>query len=129
MRQCPTPEGGPGTRPLIAHQITGGACAERQQEHYHKCHRCAFRGRGVEFVLPATNSAERNGRVTADRAGELERERLRVEQTVELPSRNGMPEERTVMTARATARETARATPTTTPTTTPPLTPDKADKA
>jgi len=111
MRQCPTPEGGPGIRPLIAHQITGGACVERQQEHYHKCHRCVHHGRGAELVLPATNSAERNGKVTADRTGELERDRLRVEQTVELQSRNGVPEEPTVTPARAP---------------TPTLTPDKA---
>ncbi|MHC4515101.1 MAG: hypothetical protein ACYTGW_10795 [Planctomycetota bacterium] len=112
MRQCPTPEGGPGNRPLIAHQITGGACAERQQEHYHKCHRCVFRGKGVEFV-PTNNNPERNGGVMADRGGELKRDRLRVEETVELPSRNGVPAESTVTPARA-------------PTPTPTLTPDKA---
>jgi hypothetical protein len=49
----------------------------------------------------------------ADRGGELKRDRLRVEETVELPSRNGVPAESTVTPARA-------------PTPTPTLTPDKA---
>ena len=82
MRQCPTPEGGPGSRPLIAHQISACVCVERQQEYYHKCHRCVFRGKPLDLGLPETSRAQRNGSVAQDR------DQLRVEQTVELPSRN-----------------------------------------
>ena len=87
MRQCPTPEGGPGSRPLIAHQISACVCVERQQEHYHKCHRCVFRGQPAEFGLPETSRAQRNGSVAPNR------DQLRVEQIVELPNRNRVPVE------------------------------------
>ena len=91
MRQCPTPEGGPGQRPLIAHQIPGCVCVERQQEHYHKCHRCVFRGKPVEFVLPETIGVSRNGSLTPNRIGEPLRNQLGTEQVLELPTRNGTP--------------------------------------
>jgi hypothetical protein len=78
MRQCPTPEGGPASRPLIAHRISQCECVERQSEHYHKCHRCVFGGKPVDFTLGETNGAPRNGVAP-------------VERVVELPSRNGRP--------------------------------------
>ncbi len=90
MRQCPTPEGGPGHRPLIAHQITGCVCVERQREHYHKCYRCVFRGKPAEFVLADTNGVLRNGSVTPDRTGGL----LRDGQIPKSPRRNSAPAER-----------------------------------
>jgi len=91
MRQCPTPEGGPGPRPLIAHRISGGDCVDRQREHYHKCHSCVFRGQAADCVLPETNGVHRNGAVASDRTSDPRRDQLRVEQVVELPSRNGVP--------------------------------------
>ncbi len=68
MRQCPTPEGGPGSRPLIAHQISACVCVERQQEYYHKCHRCVYRGTPTDWVFEAQpsqrslNGTNREGR-------------------------------------------------------------------
>jgi hypothetical protein len=79
MRQCPTPEGGPALRPLIAHRISACECLERQQERYHKCHRCVFQGKPVDFALRETNGVHRNGVVTPG------------ERVVELPNRNGRP--------------------------------------
>ena len=79
MRQCPTPEGGPAVRRLIAHRISACECLERQHEHYHKCHGCAFRGKPLDFAWGETNGAHRNGVVTPG------------EPVVELPSRNGRP--------------------------------------
>lgn len=48
MRQCPTLPG--DERALIAHTIPGLLCLERQRDFYHKCHRCVFRGKPVDFV-------------------------------------------------------------------------------
>ena len=87
MRQCPTPKGGPGHRPLIAHQISGCVCVERQQEHYHKCHGCVFRGKPMEFVLAETNGVQRDGTLTADRTSRFERDA----EIPQPPSRNGAP--------------------------------------
>ena len=82
MRQCPTPEGGPASRPLIAHRISACECVERQSEHYHKCYACVFGGKPVDFTLGETNGASRNGVAPVKPAAE---------RVVELPSRNGRP--------------------------------------
>ena len=60
MRQCPTLAG--DERPLIAHTIVNGVCAQRQREFYHKCHRCVLRGKPLDFVLdPSPDDPRRNG--------------------------------------------------------------------
>lgn len=61
MRQCPTPEGGPGSRSLFTHRISVSECAERQREQYHKCHYCVLRGKPPEFGLGECNGVHRNG--------------------------------------------------------------------
>ena len=35
---------------LITHCIDPSTCVRRQSEFYHKCHRCVFRGKPVDFV-------------------------------------------------------------------------------
>lgn len=78
LRQCPTVPG--KTESLITHAIRSGPCLQRQREHYHKCHRCVYRGKAADFVHEevaaaapdlhvrvghangaATNGAARNG--------------------------------------------------------------------
>jgi hypothetical protein len=49
MRQCPTIAG--DLRPLIVQCIDPCSCLTRQSEHYHKCHRCLYRGQSIEFAL------------------------------------------------------------------------------
>lgn len=92
MRQCPTPEGGPAARPLIAHRISACECVQRRNEHYHKCHGCVFGGKAVDLSLGDRNGAvtPRNGVAPMKRAVEPAVERV-VERVVELPSRNGRP--------------------------------------
>ena len=70
LRQCPTIAGKSAT--LITHSIEGGLCQKRQREHYHKCHRCVYRGKPVDFSLdedvasrlPVENGVARNGHTT-----------------------------------------------------------------
>lgn len=47
MRECPTVAG--SSIPLILHRVTVGACQERQECNYHKCHRCIYRGRPADW--------------------------------------------------------------------------------
>lgn len=47
-RQCPTLDG--DSLSLITHRIEVDLCCHRQREHYHKCHRCVYRGKPVDFV-------------------------------------------------------------------------------
>ena len=50
MRQCPSLCG--DERPLITHSISSGLCLQRQRDFYHKCHRCEYRGKAADFVVP-----------------------------------------------------------------------------
>lgn len=49
MRQCPTLEG--DARALITHTISVDLCMSRQRCHYHKCHRCLYRGKPASHVV------------------------------------------------------------------------------
>lgn len=63
-RACPTIEGREVA--LITHAIAPSTCLRRQREHYHKCHRCVYRGKSTsfEFAPPASvNGTSRNGSV------------------------------------------------------------------
>jgi len=51
MRQCPTLEG--DARSLIMHRIGVELCMSRQRGFYHKCHRCAFRGKPASYTPDA----------------------------------------------------------------------------
>ena len=55
VRQCPTHTG--SDRPLIAHSIAVNLCLSRQRDFYHKCHRCQYRGKPVDFVAPDDTGA------------------------------------------------------------------------
>ncbi len=57
-RQCPTQPG--DVRPLITHVIEKGLCAERQREFYHRCHRCLYRGKALDYLAPE-ELEQRNG--------------------------------------------------------------------
>ncbi len=50
LRQCPTLPG--DLRSLITHRIEPPQCMKRQREHYHKCHRCLYRGQPADLVIP-----------------------------------------------------------------------------
>lgn len=68
-RQCPTVVG--KTTALITHMIEPQLCLKRQREYYHKCHRCAYRGKAADFVAQEqavdipTPPPHRNGNGTA----------------------------------------------------------------
>ena len=62
---------------------------ERQEQHYHKCHRCLFQGQSVEFTLPDMNGMTRNGEVPRPEPRDDQGAPLRTEQVVEIPARNG----------------------------------------
>jgi len=47
MRLCPTVEGSPS--PLITHRIGAAVCQARQRSHFHKCHKCVFRGKPADW--------------------------------------------------------------------------------
>ncbi len=47
MRDCPTVEG--SSIPLIVHRIAADDCMARQSCHYHKCHRCIYRGQAASW--------------------------------------------------------------------------------
>ena len=36
--------------PLIVHRISVPQCAQRQETGYHRCHRCVYRGRPLDWV-------------------------------------------------------------------------------
>jgi hypothetical protein len=66
MRDCPTVDG--SSIPLILHRVSAADCVERQQCNYHKCHRCIYRGKAVDWQpdgeAPAQaglNGSARNG--------------------------------------------------------------------
>ena len=48
MRNCPTMHG--DSRSLITHSIAVDACLKRQRDFYHKCFRCAYRGKPAGYV-------------------------------------------------------------------------------
>ncbi|MCA8942489.1 MAG: hypothetical protein KDB80_08020 [Planctomycetes bacterium] len=61
-RACPTIEG--REEALITHAIAPSMCLQRQREHYHKCHRCVYRGKPASFEFvppPSVNGTSRNG--------------------------------------------------------------------
>ena len=70
---------------MITHSITSCQCVERQNDFYHKCHRCLFRGKPADFVLADGNGGLRNGVVAPARRP--------AEPLVEIPGRNGVPAE------------------------------------
>ena len=47
MRLCPTVEGTPS--PLITHRIAVSVCQARQGTHFHKCHKCIYRGKAADW--------------------------------------------------------------------------------
>ena len=57
-RMCPTQAG--DMRPLITHMVPRELCSKRQREFYHRCHRCLYRGKEMDFVAPE-ETAQRNG--------------------------------------------------------------------
>ena len=68
MRLCPTVEGSPS--PLITHRIAPGVCLARQRTNFHKCHKCVYRGKAVDWqaeepapleLQTAANGRARNG--------------------------------------------------------------------
>jgi len=61
MRLCPTVEGSPS--PLITHRISAEDCQARQRSHFHKCHRCVYRGKASDWVCEAARP--HNGSVGA----------------------------------------------------------------
>lgn len=68
MRLCPTVEGSPS--PLITHRIPADVCQARQGTNFHKCHRCIYRGKPVDWqpADAADLTIETNG-VAAGRNG------------------------------------------------------------
>lgn len=46
MRLCPSVE---GSSPLITHRIGTDVCMARQASHFHKCHRCIYRGQAANW--------------------------------------------------------------------------------
>ncbi len=53
--------------PLIIHRITAQDCASRQECHYHKCHRCIYRGKAASWE-PEGNQVQAVGSLVAERA-------------------------------------------------------------
>lgn len=47
MRLCPSVEG--SASPLITHRIGTEVCMARQASHFHKCHRCIYRGQPASW--------------------------------------------------------------------------------
>jgi hypothetical protein len=47
MRLCPTVEG--SASPLITHRIGTEVCQARQNTFFHKCHRCIYRGKSLDW--------------------------------------------------------------------------------
>jgi len=65
MRDCPTTQG--SSMPLIIHRITAEDCSSRQECHYHKCHRCIYRGKAASWE-PEGNPVQAVGSHVAERA-------------------------------------------------------------
>jgi hypothetical protein len=38
---------------LITHRISAEDCQARQRSHFHKCHRCVYRGKASDWVCEA----------------------------------------------------------------------------
>ncbi len=72
---------------MITHSITSCQCVERQDDFYHKCHRCLYSGKLTDFVLADGNGELQNGVVAPAWL------RRPVEPLVEIPGRNGVPAE------------------------------------
>ena len=47
MRLCPSVDG--AAAPLIIHRIGADVCLSRQACHFHKCHRCIYRGKASDW--------------------------------------------------------------------------------
>jgi hypothetical protein len=54
MRLCPSVEG--SGSPLITHRIGADVCLARQGAHFHKCHRCVYRGQAADWEPAAAVS-------------------------------------------------------------------------
>jgi hypothetical protein len=54
VRHCPTVAG--DGAPLIVQTIGCDTCLKRQAEHYHKCHRCVYRGKAADYVPPSNGT-------------------------------------------------------------------------
>lgn len=48
LRGCPSVPG--DKRPLIVHSIDTGICSKRQQNGFHRCHRCLYRGKPLDWI-------------------------------------------------------------------------------
>lgn len=59
MRDCPTVHS--PSMPLIVHRISAQDCMSRQSCHYHKCHRCVFRGKAADWQPEGSVVASPNG--------------------------------------------------------------------
>lgn len=53
--------------PLIIHRITAQDCTSRQECHYHKCHRCIYRGKAASWE-PEGSQVQGVGSRVAERA-------------------------------------------------------------
>ncbi|MFK7738976.1 MAG: hypothetical protein AB8H80_01540 [Planctomycetota bacterium] len=47
MRLCPSVES--SAAPLITHRIGADVCLARQDNNFHKCHRCVYRGKAKDW--------------------------------------------------------------------------------
>lgn len=59
MRDCPTIHS--SSMPLIVHRISAQDCMSRQSCHYHKCHRCVFRGKAADWQPEASAPVPASG--------------------------------------------------------------------
>ena len=59
MRDCPTIHS--SSMPLIIHRISAQDCMSRQSCHYHKCHRCVFRGKAADWQPEGSVVVSPNG--------------------------------------------------------------------
>ncbi|MBK8980456.1 MAG: hypothetical protein IPM29_31525 [Planctomycetes bacterium] len=68
-RDCPTLPG--DGRSLITHRIDAPLCSKRQNEHYHRCHRCVYRGRPLDWTydLPAPFTPAASGSKAKPKVG------------------------------------------------------------
>lgn len=54
--------------PLIIHRISAGDCMSRQECHYHKCHRCIYRGKAASWEPEGSATEQGTGSRVAERA-------------------------------------------------------------
>lgn len=66
MRDCPTIQG--SSLPLIVHRIAAEDCMSRQSCHYHKCHRCIYRGKAASWQPEGALAADNPETRVAERA-------------------------------------------------------------